>query len=441
MRKVIIFIKILLFFGFIAIPSVECQEKVDSLKQTIKEAEELFKKSMEIYEKGDIKKSEKIYRKALQKLSSIGPEECVSYQIKEEFDTLFCRLNKLFENTSNYQEIIISSNSDNTEEKKYTIPINKEDETVKKYINLYTQGKEKEKIISALERSGRYRDMILKVLKEYDLPEELVYLPVVESFYNIDAYSRAGALGLWQLMPKTARNLGLHVNYWLDERKDPVKSTYAAAKYLKELFLLFNDWKLALAAYNRGEYGLGRDLNFSKAVDFKQLSNREALPQETENFVPKFEAVTIIAENYKDYGLEINFEKPLEYDEVQIDKAIDLEIIAKCSNLKVSTIKEFNPAIMAWCTPSNYPGFVLRLPKGTKDMFLENIANVKDLNPSRGYIKYKVKKGDCLSKIADKFYTTVSIIKKDNRIKNSSLIYPNQVLIIRPGRKYFSKFN
>jgi membrane-bound lytic murein transglycosylase D len=261
---------------------------------------------------------------------------------------------------------------------------------------------------------------------------------VVESLYNVNDLSRAGALGLWQFMPQSARGFGLKVNYWVDERKDPEKSTDAAMQYLRDLYLMFDDWHLALAAYNRGEFGLGRDMHFSQAVNIKQFKDRKAVPTETEKYVPQFMAVTLIADNAKQYGYNIKFERPLEFDEVAINNVIDLKIVAECAKTSVETIHELNPSIMAWCTPPNYPDFVLKLPKGTKDMFLVNVALVKDLNPSRGFVKYKVKKGDWIEKIANKHHTTVRTIKEDNKqLQGKKYLRIGQILIIRPGKKYF----
>lgn len=283
--------------------------------------------------------------------------------------------------------------------------------------------------------------MVLAKLREYGLPEELVYLPIVESLYSNNDLSSAGALGIWQFMPKRARALNLKINYWIDERKDPEKATRAAAEYLRDLFLMFDDWHLALAAYNRGEYGLGRDLRFSQATNIVQMADRKAVPRETEKYVPQFIAATIIAENYRDYGFNPKFEQPEQYDEVITTNVVDLKIAAECVNASVETIRELNPAIMAWCTPQNYPDFKLKLPKGTRDMYLENIAKVKDLNPTRGFIKYKVAKNDSLSKIAYKFKTSVDSIREDNKLKRSCVLRIGQVLIVRPGKKYFAGKN
>ncbi|MFB0527819.1 MAG: transglycosylase SLT domain-containing protein [bacterium] len=425
------------------------QEKIESLKQVIKEVENLYNQAVIAYEEGNINLAENLYKRAFKKLAKSDMDAVMNYQLKEEYDNLFGKIDVFLEEMERNSKSILDvskeelKGTENLEAEEikgnYTIPIDIENSLVKKYIGLYTKGERRKAIAEALERSGRYREMIFEILEEYDLPRELIYLPVVESLYKVSAYSRARALGLWQLMETPARNLGLIINYWIDERKDPEKSTRAALKFLKDLHTWFNDWHLALAAYNRGQRGIGSDLKFSKAVDFNQLVEREALPKETENFVPKFMACVIIGENYQDYDFSLNFEGPLNYDEVTLDKVIDLEIIAKCVGTTEAEIKKLNPALQAWCTPKNYSNFKLKLPAGTEEKFLINIAEVKDLTPGRGFIRYKVKRGDILGGIARKYYTTVYAIKRDNNIRNINKIRAGQVLIIRPGRKYFRK--
>jgi len=429
------------------------KERIEILKRLIKEAESLYNQAVIAYEEGDIQQAETLYRKALTKLAKSDLDATFNYQLKDEYDNLFGKLDVLLEEMERNSGSILDvskeelKGTENLKTEKveeeiketYTISIDVENSLVQKYIMLYTQGERRKAIAEALERSGRYREMVLAVLEEYGLPRELVYLPLVESLYKVTAYSRARAVGLWQLMETTARNLGLVINYWIDERRDPEKSTRAALKFLKDLYTWFNDWHLALAAYNRGQIGIGRDLQFSKAVDFNQLVEREALPRETENFVPKFMACVTIGENYQDYGFSLNFEAPPEFDEVVLDKVVDLEIIAKCAGTTEAKIKELNPALTAWCTPKNYADFRLKLPPGIKETFFDNIAQVKDLTPGRGFIRYKVKRGDILGVIARKYYTTVYAIKRDNNIKNINRIGIGQTLIIRPGRKYFAE--
>ncbi|MBO7610911.1 MAG: transglycosylase SLT domain-containing protein [Elusimicrobia bacterium] len=323
----------------------------------------------------------------------------------------------------------------------FEISMDYDEDILNNWINRYSNGKAAQSIKIALERSGRYKDLIVSVLREYNLPEDLQYLPIIESLFNNNATSKSKAVGMWQIMAHRGKALGLQINYWVDERKDPVKATRAAAKYLRELFVLLNDWHLALSAYNRGEYGLIRDMKFSNSSSILEMKERNALPKETQNYVPQFIASVKIAKNPEEYGFKnLVYDEPLKFDTVVIDKVIDLKIVAKCANTTVEEIKELNPSILAWCTPHGYKDFELHLPVGTKDIFLENIAKEKDLNPSPGFIKYKVKKGDYLDKIAREFKTTPAAIKEDNpKLKKQKYLQPKQVIIIRPGRKYYSK--
>jgi len=400
-----------------------------AVRQAVKQAEFLLREAEMNYEQGNKTRAEKLFHESFETLNSAELEVSSLYAVRSSYNNLITAVTKTFSDKKQSK----------TSSGKYRIPMDTDNELVKKYIALYSQGRPKETITRAFERSGRYRSMILKVLKEYDLPEELIYLPVVESLYSNNDLSRAGALGLWQIMPERGRALNLRVNHWIDERKDPEKATRAAAQYLKELYTLFDDWHLALAAYNRGEFGLSRDLKFLKATNIETMNSRNAVPRETRNYVPQFIACVVIGDNYKDYGFEFNFENPVEYDDVVIDKIVDLEVIAKCAGTDTQTIRDLNPSLRAWCTPYNYPDFKLHIPRGAKAAFLDNLAQVKDLNPSRGYIKYKISRGDYLGKIAKKFQTSVSALKQDNKIKNEKALRIGQVLIIRPGRKYSEK--
>lgn len=397
-------------------------------REALKKAEKFYREAVISYKKGDAKASSRYYMAFIAKLeaANLGPD--VNYVLSDEYDKMFSKINML-----------LCTASDPDTCKRYTIPMDTENETVKKYIKLFSEGEPKERINRAMERMTRYSGMIQGILREYGLPQEIIYLPIVESLYHNNDLSSAGALGIWQIMPHRGRALNLKINYWIDERKDPEKATRAAAEYLRDLFLMFDDWHLALAAYNRGEYGLGRDLRFSQATNIGQMSDRKAVPKETEKYVPQFIAATVIAENYRKYGFNPKFEEPPQYDEVVINNVMDLKIVAECAGATVETIRELNPQIMAWCTPHNYPDFKLKLPKGTKDMFQEKIALVKDLNPSRGFIRYKVVKGDWLEKIAKKFSASITTIREDNKIKKNAYLRIGQVLIIRPGRKYFEK--
>jgi membrane-bound lytic murein transglycosylase D len=399
-------------------------------KSKISAAETAYKKSVDAFKEGSFEKPKKYFSIFMEKLSKADIDSGFYFFIFEDIDEIFVKLNKFY---SSNDSALIQTN--------YSIPMTTSDDSlVKKYIEIYSSGKAKQRVKIAIERSGAYKDMILKILREFSLPEELFYLPIVESLYNLNTVSHAGAVGLWQIMPHRGRALGLQINYWIDERRDPEKSTKAACAYLNQLYLMLNDWHLVLTAYNRGEYGLIRDMKFSNASDISEMVSRNAIPKETQNYVPQFIAAATIGSDIEKYGFtNLEYCSPQKYDTYQTNKIIDLKIVAQCAGTTVEEIKKLNPALKAWCTPHGYPNFELKIPYGNKESFIENIAKVKDLNPSPGFIKYKVAKGEWIEKIAAKYKTTPKEIYKDNsNLSKQKYLRQGQIIIIRPGRKYFA---
>ena len=412
--------------------ATEIQNKKNfDTKNKILETDRILQQAIEAYNDNDYETAKQNYNLFLDNLKDLDVDETTVTLLLSDFENIINKIKML--NDIEYE------NKDTEESDKNEISLEYDEEILDKWMTIYTTGKGKERVKTALERSGKYSKMIQEILKEYDLPQELQYLPIIESLFNNNTVSRAKAVGLWQIMAHRGRALGLQINYWIDERKDPVKATRAAAKYLKQLYAMFNDWHLALAAYNRGEYGIIKDLKFSNAPSALEMSKRKAIPKETQNYVPQFIVAIKIAQNPQEYGFEdLDYQKPEEYDTVLINKVIDLKIIAKCAETTVDVIRELNPALLAWCSPHGYQNFELKLPLGSQDIFLENINKETDLNPSPGFVRHKVKKGDYLEKLAVKYKTTVKNIKNDNpKLKKQKYLNVNQVIIIRPGRAYF----
>jgi hypothetical protein len=314
------------------------------------------------------------------------------------------------------------------------IKIDTENPITQKFIQIYTKQRA-QTVEEALARSGRYKDMIETALKTHGLPQELFYLVMAESEYKADAISHSGAAGLWQFMPGTARKYGLEVSYWLDERYVPEKATQAAVRYLSDLYQWFGDWNLAIAAYNRGEGGLGRDMQFSRSPDFDSLAGRNALPDETHQYVPKFMACVMIGAHPEKYGLHPKYEAPDAYDVVPLSRDLDLGIAAHCAQAAESIIHGLNPGLRAWCTPKDRPGFELRIPKGSKEDFLAALSKVQDWDPGPTLLRYRVKHGDSLGKIAARNHTTVRSLLETNKLRSSRLIHPGMTLLIKPGRE------
>ena len=240
------------------------------------------------------------------------------------------------------------------------------------YIN-YFSSRGRGTLERALARSGRYDDMIRRVLKEEGVPQDLIYLAQAESGFHPLALSHAGARGMWQFMASRATGYGLERDWWVDERQDPEKSTRAAAHHLKDLYNEFGDWYLAMAAYNSGPGTVQNAVKRTGYADYWQLYKRNVLPKETRNYVPIILAVTIMAKNPEQYGLDKVFtEKPVPYDAVKIDYPVDLRLVAECIDISASTMQDLNPSLLRLTTPKDRE-FELHLPVGTKDRYLAAI--------------------------------------------------------------------
>lgn len=229
-----------------------------------------------------------------------------------------------------------------------------------------------------LNRSVRYLPLMKKIFREYNLPEDLVYIAMIESGFNPHAVSEKKAVGPWQFMRPTAREYGLNTDYWVDERKDPVKSTRAAAAHLKDLYNLFRSWPMALASYNAGMGRMQGAVQKNRTDDFWELSS--SLHSETQEYVPRYMAALIIAKNPPAYGFNDPSGEPIEFDEILIDKSTDLRRIAAYTGASYTQIRDLNPELLQPATPRT--PYLLRVPRGTTGLYQKNIAHVS-LLPDR----------------------------------------------------------
>jgi membrane-bound lytic murein transglycosylase D len=234
--------------------------------------------------------------------------------------------------------------------------------SVRRFLDRYTN--DRREVVSVwLGRSGRYLAMIRDVFRTAGLPDELAFVPMVESGYNPLAVSRAGAKGLWQFMAATARRYGMRVDGWVDERLDPEKSTRAAAAYLRDLYQQFGTWALAKAAYNAGEATVTRAIHSMNSRDFWTLVHSRHLRQETKEFVPQIHAATMIGRDPGQYGFEVPYDPPLPVDRVAVPPATNLGVLAVRAGIPSETLKALNPVLVRGVTP---PGraFDLKVPAG-----------------------------------------------------------------------------
>jgi membrane-bound lytic murein transglycosylase D len=303
------------------------------------------------------------------------------------------------------------------------------------FINYFSTPKGHDILQRALERGGRYREMIESTLREEGVPQELIYLAQAESGFHPLALSRVGARGMWQFMASRARGYGLQHNLWVDDRQDPEKSTRAAAHHLKDLYNQFGDWYLAMAAYNSGPGTVQSAVKRTGYADFWELYRRNVLPKETRNYVPIILAVTIMAKNPAQYGLDdISPEQPVPYDAVKINYSVDLRLVAQCIDVSPATLQDLNPSLLRLATP-NEQTFELRLPVGTRERYLAAIEPVPV--PMRVWWRYhEVAEGDTLASIARTYRTSPAAIEKENHLETGDQLKPDSKLIIPipPGK-------
>ncbi len=298
-------------------------------------------------------------------------------------------------------------------------------------IRLFTQGREKNFFKQALVRSGKYRPFIVSRLKEAGMPEELSWLPLIESGFKVKALSKARALGLWQFIPSTGYKFGLKRSQYIDERIDPAKATEAAIAYLQELHGIFGDWITALAAYNCGE---GRVLRLIRSQNINYLDNfwdlYERLPKETARYVPRFLAALHIIKNPDMYDLNsVVPDTPLDFEIVEVSRQVQLTDIASKTGISSQVLKELNPELRYnILPPENYP---LKIPPAKTDLLLAAIDSIPVSHaPRPAYVYHRVRSGETLSGIADKYRTSVRRIMQANNIRSSHLIVAGKKLKI-----------
>jgi membrane-bound lytic murein transglycosylase D len=275
----------------------------------------------------------------------------------------------------------------------------------------YFQGPKKGWMSRALQRSGRYSALMKQILREEGLPEDLFYLALIESGYNPYAYSSAGAVGIWQFMAETGMRYGLRVDWWIDERRDPEKSTRAAARYLKDLYTQFGDWYLAAAAYNAGEKRIQKAIDTCESNDFWHLSRNTNLKGETKDYVPKFLAALMIAKDPEKYGFgPIAYDPPLLYETVEVPEPLDITTLARICGHPAFLLRSLNPQINRPYTPARCE---IRVPQGSAATFRANYAK---LTPEDrvSFRRHVVRKGENLAGIARKYGVPASTIVEMN---------------------------
>ena len=305
---------------------------------------------------------------------------------------------------------------------------------VEYFVN-YFQTRGRDVFARWLSRSERYIPMMKQVLKKEGLPEDLVYLAMIESGFSPHAYSAASAVGPWQFMSHTGKRYSLRIDQWIDERRDPLKSTVAAAMYLKELYGLFNkDWYLAAAGYNAGENKILRAIDMYDTRDYWELSKGTYLKRETKDYVPRLLAAAIIAKDPARYGFaDVAYLPPIEFDTVVIPTRTDLQLVAEICGVPYQTIRDLNPELRRWCTPPEYPDYELKVPLGKKAVFATGYVKVpedKRFEERVLYSRYKAGRRDTLASVARRYgvapqaLADLNHLKKAAKVRGRTLIVP-----------------
>lgn len=312
---------------------------------------------------------------------------------------------------------------------------------VDRWIEYFT-GRGRPHMQTYLERAEKVIPEILPVLSEEELPRELVYLAMIESGFSARAKSRASAVGFWQFMKGTAKDYGLRVDRYIDERRDLELSTQAASRYLKGLYNVFGSWHLAMASYNLGENRMKYLVMKYHTRDYWQLVKRKIIPKETRNYIPKFIAAMRISENPQKYGFsKLKFQTPTQKEEVVVHRPIQLSKLAKEMRVSYKKIKEINPLFKTDYVPASFKKSVrVRVPQGYKDVAFQSLSRVYSLarkekrsRSGQEYVYYKVKSGDNLTQIARRFDSSIANIVSANKIERRSKIYKGMFLKIPKG--------
>jgi len=300
----------------------------------------------------------------------------------------------------------------------------------------YLQGRGSGYVNTVLKRVGLYQPIIGEALRKEALPQDLIYLAAAESAFNPFALSRARAKGIWQFMLGRAIEYGLKRDRWVDEREDPVKSTQAAARHLKDLYQQFGDWFLAMAAYNCGPVNVQKAIEKTGYADYWTLRQLHALPADTENYVPVILATALIAKDPRAYGFDVQPDPPLIVDQVAVSAPTDLRLVAQLLDRPVEELIRLNPSLLRWTTPANNPQFVLNLPQGTKEAFEQAIAAIPE-DKRIWWRAYKVGDGETVASVAKKFRVSAMTLAEVNQIKRDAMLEEGVRLVLpmAPGNE------
>jgi membrane-bound lytic murein transglycosylase D len=298
----------------------------------------------------------------------------------------------------------------------------------------YFQGAGRKHFKRYLERSSRYLPLMQAILREQGMPTDLVYIALIESGFNNHAYSHAAAVGPWQFIRSTGQMYDLQVNSWMDERRDPIRATYAAAKLFRDLYNDYGDWYLAMVGYNAGPGRVKKAMEITGSKDFWVMAdNRHALRAETRDYVPKFIAAMIMAKTPEKFGFtDLDYLEPWEHESASVDTQTDMSVIARCAGVSEDAIYDLNPHLVRGVTPPGHRHYKVRLPKGTSNSFLVAYAKIPE-DERISIVRHEVRSGDTMYKIARKYGVSVNALASANDLNRKAKLTRGHQLIIPVG--------
>jgi membrane-bound lytic murein transglycosylase D len=310
---------------------------------------------------------------------------------------------------------------------RHDLPLTVND-SVLQYLSFFTTTHGRMIVEHGLDRAGRYDAMIRRVLKEEGVPQDLIYLAQAESAFQPQAVSKAGARGIWQFMPYRGEEYDLERTYWVDQRSDPEKATRAAAHHMRDLYGMFGDWYLVMAAYNSGPLNVQRAIERTGYADFWELQKRHALPRQTQNYVPIIVALAMVAKDPARYGVQVSPEKPPSTETIALDHSISLQLVADACGADVDDLRLLNPALLRSVTPTE-PGFQLVLPLGTARNFQDNVQQV----PTDKWTSWRLHpaaEGETLPDVARRYRVTLAALESANHLEPRASVPAGFVLNI-----------
>ena len=435
-------------------PQETIVEQKDPIELLIEQAWDIFKNGQTLFEEGEVQEARSYFQQALEIFKHSGLEFFLNPHLESAYYDLLGDIQELelqaLVNPAEIQPLsLVSPHFEEIDDlnlfaiqvdphlrelagqdllsTRFDIPVVLNDDVLR-LLNFY-QNRGREIMEEGLKRSGMYLPLFREIFREEGVPLDLVYMAHVESHFKPNAYSRAKARGLWQFMLGTGRMYGLRQDWWIDERSDIVKSTHAAAQHLRDLYERFENWDLAMAAYNVGSRRIDRVHRRYGKLDYWTMVKRRMLPRETRSFVPSILAALIIFRNPERYGFWVEPDPPLQFETIELKEQVDLRVVAEEIDVQLADLFALNPELRRGITPFHDDDYQLKVPLGKADLLEKRLANLpKDRKVQVRH--HKVKRGETLGLIAQRYRSSVTAIAQVNRIRNLHRLREGQDLLI-----------